>query len=71
MSAKVNLGIVAGELVSNLFSSLVQFDTELGLVPDLAENWTVSEDGLNYSFALRGDGQVATRRLRNSARPRE
>ena len=51
--AKVNLGIVAGELVSNLFSSLVQFDTELGLVPDLAENWTVSEDGLTYSFALR------------------
>jgi peptide/nickel transport system substrate-binding protein len=51
--AQVNLGIVAGELVSNLFSSLVQFDTELGLVPDLAENWTVSEDGLNYSFTLR------------------
>jgi peptide/nickel transport system substrate-binding protein len=51
--AQVNLGIVAGELVSNLFSSLVQFDAELGLVPDLAENWTVSEDGLNYSFTLR------------------
>ena len=51
--AKVNLGIVAGELVSNLFSSLVQFDIELGLVPDLAENWTVSEDGLTYSFTLR------------------
>jgi peptide/nickel transport system substrate-binding protein len=51
--AKVNLGIVAGELLPNIFSSLVQFDTELGLLPDLAENWTVSEDGLNYSFALR------------------
>ncbi len=51
--AKVNLGIVAGELVSNMFSSLVQFDVELGLVPDLAENWTVSEDGLSYSFTLR------------------
>ena len=37
----------------NIFSSLVQFDTELGLLPDLAENWTVSEDGLNYSFKLR------------------
>ncbi|MBA2597693.1 MAG: ABC transporter substrate-binding protein [Chloroflexota bacterium] len=51
--AKVNLGIVAGELVPNLFSSLVQFDTELGVVPDLAETWTVSEDGLEYSFTLR------------------
>ena len=51
--AQVNLGIVAGELVSNLFSSLVQFDVNLGLVPDLAENWTVSEDGLTYTFTLR------------------
>src|SRR5215203_2226893 len=31
--AKVNLGVVAGELVSNMFSSLVQIDVELGLVP--------------------------------------
>ncbi len=51
--AKVNLGIVAGEVVSNIFSSLVQFDPELGLVPDLAETWTVSDDGLQYSFSLR------------------
>jgi peptide/nickel transport system substrate-binding protein len=51
--AKVNLGIVAGEIVSNIFSSLVQFDPQLGLIPDLAENWTVSEDGLQYSFTLR------------------
>ena len=35
--AKVNLGIVAGEILPNLFSSLVQFDTQLGVIPDLAE----------------------------------
>ena len=29
--AQVNLGIIAGELVANLFSSLVQFDDQLGL----------------------------------------
>ena len=51
--AQVNLGNVAAGLLPNIFSSLVQFDTELGLLPDLAENWTVSEDGLNYSFKLR------------------
>lgn len=51
--AKVNLGIVAGELVPNLFSSLVQFDADLGVVPDLAESWVVSEDGLEYAFKLR------------------
>jgi ABC-type transport system substrate-binding protein len=36
--AQVNQGIVAGELVANLFPSLVQFDDKLGLVPDLAES---------------------------------
>lgn len=51
--AKVNLGNVAAALLPNIFSSLVQFDTKLGLLPDLAETWTVSEDGLNYSFKLR------------------
>jgi peptide/nickel transport system substrate-binding protein len=51
--AQVNLGNVAAGLLPNIFSSLVQFDTELGLLPDLAETWTVSEDGLNYSFKLR------------------
>ena len=53
--AKVNLGIVAGEIISNIFSSLVQFDPDLGLIPDLAETWTVSDDGLSYAFTLRDD----------------
>lgn len=51
--AQVNLGIVAGELLSNLFSGLVQFDEELGIIPDLAENWEVTGDGLEYTFTLR------------------
>lgn len=51
--AQVNLGIVAGELLSNLFSGLVQFDEQLGIIPDLAEDWEVSEDGLEYTFNLR------------------
>src|SRR5215217_2261306 len=51
--AKVNLGAVAGGILPLIFSSLVQFDAQLGLIPDLAENWTVSEDGLVYTFTLR------------------
>ncbi len=51
--AQVNLGIVAGELLSNLFSGLVQFDVELGIIPDLAETWEVTGDGLEYTFKLR------------------
>jgi len=51
--AQVNLGIVAGELLSNLFSGLVQFDEQLGIIPDLAEDWEVSSDGLDYTFHIR------------------
>lgn len=51
--AQVNLGIVAGELVSNLFSGLVQFDAELAVIADLAETWDISADGLDYTFQLR------------------
>jgi len=51
--AQVTQGIVAGELVANLFSSLVQFDEELGILPDLADDWEVNEAGTEYTFYLR------------------
>lgn len=50
---QVNLGAVAGELLANLFASLVMFDEQLNIVPDLAEEWEVSTDGLQYTFRLR------------------
>ena len=46
-------GVVAGSILPSIFSSLVQFDEELGIIPDLAENWEVSEDGTGYTFTLR------------------
>ncbi|RIK36359.1 MAG: hypothetical protein DCC58_19360, partial [Chloroflexi bacterium] len=50
---RVQIGIVAGELLTNLFSSLVQFDESLAVIPDLAESWDISDDGLEYTFNLR------------------
>ena len=44
---------MAGSILPSIFSSLVQFDQELGLIPDLAETWEVSEDGTEYTFTLR------------------
>ena len=49
----VSQGQVAGSILPSIFSSLVQFDEELGLIPDLAETWEVSEDGMEYVFNLR------------------
>lgn len=39
--------------VQEIFSGLVTLDTKLQIVPDIAESWTVSPDGLVYTFKLR------------------
>ncbi|HEX5502829.1 MAG TPA: ABC transporter substrate-binding protein [Thermomicrobiales bacterium] len=51
--ARISTGRVAGELLTNLDSALVQFDEKLNVVPDLAEKWEISDDGLVYTFHLR------------------
>ncbi len=42
-------------VANQLFNGLVQMDSNLNIIPSIAKNWTVSEDGLTYSFALRDD----------------
>lgn len=55
-----------GMVLSRLLSGLVNFDPKTELfVPALAKSWTVSEDGLSYTFHLRkgllwSDGQPFT-----------
>lgn len=43
--------------VNQLFNGLVQFDKDLNIHPCIAKNWQVSENGLTYTFTLRGDVQ--------------
>lgn len=45
----------SGIVSSLIHSNLVRFDEEGNIVPDLAESWTVSTDGLQYVFRLRRD----------------
>ncbi len=42
-------------MVNAMFNGLLQFDELLNLQPCLAKSWTVSEDALTYTFALRND----------------
>ena len=42
-------------IVVEIFGGLVSFDTDLNLVPDLAESWDVSSDSLTYTFNIRPD----------------
>jgi peptide/nickel transport system substrate-binding protein len=37
---------------NNLFNKLVKFDQYFNICPDLATDWTISKDGLTYTFHL-------------------
>jgi len=51
-------------LLGNVYEGLVAVDDDGSIVPALAESWTVSEDGLTYTFLLRDatfhDGSALT-----------
>ena len=41
--------------VNHIFNGLVQFDNTLEIIPCIAKKWSISEDGLIYTFFLRND----------------
>ncbi|SEE71792.1 ABC transporter substrate-binding protein [Ruania alba] len=45
----------AVNVLQNLYGSLTEFDSDLAVVPGLAEEWETSEDGLTVTFHLRDD----------------
>lgn len=45
--------IYEGAVTNQIYEGLTQFDEHLGVVPRLAESWTVSDDGLHYQFRIR------------------
>ena len=45
------------DIVGAIFSGLVKLNTDLKLVPDIAESWTISDDGTIYTFTLRDDAR--------------
>jgi oligopeptide transport system substrate-binding protein len=52
-------------VIGLLYGGLVRLDGDLNVIPELAESWTVSEDGLVYTFTLRegaafSDGSAVT-----------
>ncbi|MCH8088402.1 MAG: peptide ABC transporter substrate-binding protein [Chloroflexi bacterium] len=42
-------------LVVEIYSGLVSIDTDLNIIPDIAESWDVTNDGRTYTFYLRKD----------------
>lgn len=44
-------------VVTNCFEGLVRLDKDYKIIPGVAESWTVSADGLVYTFKLREDSK--------------
>ena len=44
---------ISSEVVTNIFDGLVQYDEKLEIKPALANSWSVSPDGLVWTFNLR------------------
>jgi len=42
----------SGQIISLVYDNLVRFDRGTELIPNLARNWTISKDGLVYTFHL-------------------
>ncbi|MCB1493067.1 MAG: peptide ABC transporter substrate-binding protein [Rhodobiaceae bacterium] len=44
-------------ILRDLYEGLVIYDAKAKVIPGVAESWTVSDDGLIYTFTLRGDAK--------------
>ncbi len=47
--------VIEADIVYDLFEGLLTYDAEGKLIPGAAISWTISEDGLTYTFALRDE----------------
>jgi peptide/nickel transport system substrate-binding protein/oligopeptide transport system substrate-binding protein len=54
--------VTGGSLSAKLFNGLVRIGDDLGIKPDIAENWSISGDGLNYTFKLRKGVSFSSKR---------
>ena len=51
------VGAGDSRILTSLFEGLLTPDAAGRMVPGAAERWSVSEDGLTYTFTLRADGR--------------
>jgi peptide/nickel transport system substrate-binding protein/oligopeptide transport system substrate-binding protein len=55
--------VSGGSVAAKLFNGLVRFDEHMNVVPDVASEWRISEDGRTYTFSLRRDVRFHNGRL--------
>ncbi|MEW6068512.1 MAG: ABC transporter substrate-binding protein [Nitrospirota bacterium] len=45
--------VTGGEIAAKLFNGLVRIGDDLSIKPDIAESWSISDDGIIYTFKLK------------------
>jgi ABC-type transport system substrate-binding protein len=45
--------VTGGSIAAKLFNGLVRLDEDLGIQPDIAKDWSISSDGLTYTFRMK------------------
>lgn len=53
LNGAISSNFVEKIVSSNVLSMLIRLDRDFKPVPDLAQSWTISDDGLTYTFNLR------------------
>jgi len=53
LDAQYSGDMVTRQITMHIFESLVTMDEDYGIIPELAESWTMSDDGTEYTFKLR------------------
>ena len=55
--------VSGGSVAAKVFSGLVKYDERMNVAPDIAADWRISDDGLEYTFELRRDVRFHNGRL--------
>lgn len=58
--------VTGASIAAKLFNGLVKLDENLSVVPDIAEQWRISGDGLKYTFFLKKDVRFKNGRTVNA-----
>ncbi|HLA00043.1 MAG TPA: ABC transporter substrate-binding protein [Thermodesulfovibrionales bacterium] len=45
--------VTGGSIAAKLFNGLVRLDEDLSIQPDIAKDWSISSDGLTYTFRMK------------------
>ena len=59
LNIAITTDLNAQQVATQMFSQLLRVDKDANVTGDLAESWTMSPDGLTYTFKIREQREMA------------